>query len=172
MDAKNQNFQLVAEAIRYITLNATKQPSLDEISSQVGLSKFHFQRLFRHLAGVTPKQFLQSATALQAKRLLLSDVSVLDTSLDVGLSGPGRLHDLMINFEAMSPGEIKSGGSGLTITTGIAETIFGPCLGARTERGICRLSFLESDACKTEALAILEKDWPNANLVWTIRHRR
>jgi len=127
-----------------------------------GLSESHLHRLFRRWAGVTPKDFLQCLTAEHAKERLRESASVLDASLDAGLSGPGRLHDLLVSLEAASPGEIKSGGEGMVIEWGRAETPFGPCTIGWNGRGICHLAFVEG---KDEGQpAELTAEWPRAQL--------
>ena len=160
-----KNLERIAQAIRYLSENAHEQPSLERVAACVGLSRFHFQRLFKQLVGVSPKQFLQALNANHARRLLAESASVLDTALEIGLSGPSRLHDLMVSLEAMTPGEVKTGGGFLSIRVGFVATPFGRCLVARTERGICRLAFLESEADETDVLADLQHEWPNARLV-------
>ena len=127
------------------------------------MSQFHFHRLFSTWAGVTPKDFLQCLTLAHAKELLREGESILDVALESGLSGPGRLHDLCVNLEAASPGELKSGGAGWTISFGFAESPFGKCLIAESPRGICHLSFVENEEAET-ALAALQNDWPQAKL--------
>lgn len=120
-----QDYALVAQAIRYIEAHRREQPELAEIAGQVGLSEFHFQRLFSRWAGVSPKRFLQALTVEEARRSLTRSGSVLDAAYDSGLSGPGRLHDLFVQCQAATPGEVKSGGAGLTIRYGIQPTPFG-----------------------------------------------
>ena len=152
------DYDKVAEAISFISENRTKQPSLEEIAEQTGLSSFHFQKLFKRWAGVSPKKFLQHLTTQSAKELLKSSASVLDTAFEVGLSGPSRLHDLFIHTEAVTPGEYKSSGEGLQIRYGIHETPFGSCLIASTDKGICRLSF-DTDPAELSA------EWRSAELI-------
>ena len=133
------------------------------LAGRAGLSQFHFHRLFSAWAGVTPKDFLQCLTLAHAKELLRAGNSILDVALESGLSGPGRLHDLCVNLEAASPGELKSGGAGWTISFGFANSPFGKCLIAGSPRGICHLSFVEAENEKT-ARAALQEDWPLAKL--------
>lgn len=159
----DQDYQRIAEAIHFLHQSALDQPSLDEAARQVGLSPHHFQRLFKRFAGVSPKRFLQHLTCEHAKSLLLQSASVLETSLAVGLSGPGRLHDLLINAEAVTPGEYKSGGMGITIHYGRHPTPFGDCLIGLTERGICRLEFVTPEKEKTIPQRI-QQAWPKAQL--------
>ena len=115
------DYQLVEQAIRFLDRNARRQPALREIAASVGLSEFHFQRLFQRWAGVSPKRFLQYQTAQEAKRVLQETGDLLDASYSAGLSGPGRLHDLIVNMDAVTPGENKRGGAGLVISWGRAR---------------------------------------------------
>ena len=157
----SDDYQRIATAINFLKDSALAQPSLDEAAKQVGLSPYHFQRLFRRFAGVSPKRFLQHLTSEYAKQLLQQSTSVLETSFSVGLSSPSRLHDLLINVDAVTPGEYKSGGIDLQIDYAIHPTPFGNCFIATTERGICRLEFIDTDAEET-ANQRLRKAWPNA----------
>ncbi len=152
----------IAHAIRYLDANAQSQPDLDEIAQAVHLSRFHFQRLFRRWAGISPKRFLQVVTLSQAKRLLRERRSVLDTALDVGMSGPARLHDLFINLEGISPGEHKQRGAGLVLNWGAYPSPFGDCLLVASPRGICSLSFLVGGGVKAH-LAEVREEWPQAD---------
>jgi AraC family transcriptional regulator of adaptative response/methylated-DNA-[protein]-cysteine methyltransferase len=139
---------------------------LEELAAHVGMSRFHFQRLFSRWAGVSPKRFLQFLTLEHAKGLLLQSEPVLRTAFASGLSGPARLHDLFISTEGVTPGEFKSRGLALQIAYGVHPTPFGPALFARTERGLCHLAFLDS-GCRTEmdaAVDGLRTDWPDAVL--------
>lgn len=156
------DYQTVARAIQYIEQNFKNQPSLDEIAAAVHLSKYHFQRLFKRWAGVTPNQFVGYLTLAYAKARLQESSSILDTALDSGLSGPGRLHDLFVNFEAMTPGEYKEQGKDLRITYGLHPTPFGPALLAKTERGICALRFSSSEDGISPIVNTLQKEWPHA----------
>jgi AraC family transcriptional regulator of adaptative response/methylated-DNA-[protein]-cysteine methyltransferase len=140
------------------------QPSLAELAAHVGLSGPYFQRMFMRWVGVSPKKFLQHLTLAEAKRRLRKSVSVLDTAYDSGLSGPGRLHDLFVTFEAMTPGEYKAHGKGLTVRYGFHDSPFGECLLMATERGICGLGFVAEDARDT-ALAKLARGWERAELL-------
>jgi AraC family transcriptional regulator of adaptative response/methylated-DNA-[protein]-cysteine methyltransferase len=160
----NPDYRRIEQAISYLEENASEQPSLDEVAEHVGLSSYHFQRLFKSWAGVSPKRFLQYLTIESAKKLLRESVSVLDTALDVGLSGPGRLHDLFVSVEAMTPGEFKSQGKNLVISHGFHETPFGECLLAVTSRGICGLTFVDPEN-RFVALNELQETWQEATLV-------
>lgn len=158
-----QDYQRIATAIKFLQESVLDQPTLDEAARHVGLSRYHFQRLFKRFAGVTPKRFLQHLTCEHAKLLLRQSTPVLETSFAVGLSSPGRLHDLLINVEAVTPGEVKTGGAGLRIDYGIHPTPFGDCLLAETARGICRLEFFEHDD-SASVLTNLHVVWPKAEL--------
>lgn len=158
------DYQRVRDAIVYIDKNSSNQPTLEDVAEHVGLSPYHFQRLFRRWAGVSPKRFLQHVTAANAKRLLRDSTPVLDAAFAVGLSSPGRLHDLIVTTEAVTPGEYKSQGEGITIHYGIHETPYGPCLIGATERGICALRFLD-EANAQDAIAEIQAEWSRATLV-------
>jgi AraC family transcriptional regulator of adaptative response/methylated-DNA-[protein]-cysteine methyltransferase len=155
------NYERIAQVIRFLDERHVDQPDLAALAKRVGLSQFHFHRLFSNWAGVTPKDFLQCLTLAHAKELLRDGENILDVALESGLSGPGRLHDLCVNLEAASPGELKSGGAGWTILSGFADSPFGKCLIAESPRGICHLSFVETE--KT-SLSGLQQDWPQARL--------
>lgn len=157
------DYQRVANAIQFLKDSALEQPSLDEAAKQVGLSPYHFQRLFRRFAGVSPKRFLQHLTCEYAKQLLQQSTPALETSFTVGLSSPGRLHDLLIHVEAVTPGEYKSGGIDLQISYAIHPTPFGECFIAVTKRGICRLEFIDYNEDRP-AIQRLQNAWPNARL--------
>lgn len=158
-----QDYQKIAQAIEFLRESVLDQPNLDAAAGRIGLSPYHFQRLFKRYAGVSPKRFLQYLTADYAKRLLHDSLPLLEASLAVGLSGPGRLHDLLINVEAMTPGEIKTGGRGVLISYGFHPTPFGDCLLAQTERGICRLEFID-DNPRQQILQRLQRAWPQSVL--------
>ncbi|MEO1514807.1 MAG: methylated-DNA--[protein]-cysteine S-methyltransferase [Bacteroidota bacterium] len=153
------HYQLIAQAIRYLQAHHTEQPSLEDIAAQVHLSKFHFQRLFRQWAGISPKQFLQYLTIEQAKQSLRRGQSTLQTAYEAGLSGNGRLHDLFVKLEACSPGAYKQGGRGLQISHHRIDTPFGEALIAETKKGICHLSFSEETK---RAEDFLQSDYPQA----------
>ena len=157
------DYERVASVIRYLDQHHTDQPDLPELARGAGLSPFHFHRLFSTWAGVTPKVFLQCLTLEHVKALLREGQSVLDTALNVGLSGPGRLHDLCVTLEAASPGELKSGGAGTKISYGFANTPFGEALIAETTRGICHLSFVNGQG-RNGGRNLLSSQWPEAKL--------
>lgn len=139
------SYQRIAAAITYLHDHATEQPRLADVAHHVGLSEFHFQRLFSEWAGVSPKRFLQFLTKEHAKRLLAQSHNVLETALRSGLSGSSRLHDLMIACEAQTPGEIRAQGAGLDIQFGFADSPFGHILMGLTPRGICYLHFVDGE---------------------------
>jgi len=141
------DYQRIEEAIRFIRKNFRDQPELDEIARHIHLSPFHFQRLFKDWAGVSPKKFLQYTSIEYAKQLLKEQKSLSTVSFEAGLSGSSRLYDLFIHIEGMTPGEFKEGGRNLHINYGYAETVFGTILIGSTHKGICHLSFdgIEND---------------------------
>lgn len=159
----SQHYQLIEQAIQYIEANVQRQPELDEIASAIGLSEYHFQRLFTRWAGISPKRFMQFLTKEHAKELLARSENLLDTTHQVGLSSLGRLHDLFVNTEAVTPGEYKSHGAGLTIHYGLHPTPFGKCLIATTERGICHLGFVQTS--EGNAIDNLVADWKQAKMI-------
>jgi AraC family transcriptional regulator of adaptative response/methylated-DNA-[protein]-cysteine methyltransferase len=159
----SQHYQLIEQAIQYIETNVHRQPELDEIASAIGLSEYHFQRLFTRWAGISPKRFMQFLTKEHAKDLLARSENLLETTHQVGLSSLGRLHDLFVNTEAVTPGEYKSNGAGLTIHYGLHLTPFGKCLIAATERGVCHLSFVETS--EGNAIDTLVADWNQAKMI-------
>lgn len=159
----NTHYEKIEKAIRYINENIKTQPSLEEISNVVNLSPFHFQRLFRQWAGITPKRFLQFITIDHAKQLLKNS-SVFDVSLEIGLSSQSRLHDHFVTLEAVTPGQYKNKGQNMIIEYGISHCAFGSVFIAATERGICQLSFTYEDNYFDE-LEALQRAWPNANIL-------
>ncbi len=160
---KNRDYDRIEKAILYLEGHWPDQPGLEDTARAVGLSPFHFQRLFRRWAGISPKRFLQYLTAGNAKRRLRESQSLLEAAYDSGLSGPGRLHDLFVSVEAMTPGEYKSQGEGLSIGYGFHETPFGKALVAVTSRGVCGFSFL-GDKGDKPALEELKSNWPKSRL--------
>ena len=156
------NYLRIERALHFIDANRRRQPPLAEIAHAVGLSEFHFQRLFAQWAGVSPKRFLQFLTKEHALALLRRGSDVLSTSLDVGLSSPSRLHDLLVTVEALTPGEVRAGGAGVAIDYGFHPTPFGTCFLAATARGLCTLHFLHSE--RVDAVAQLALLWPRAQL--------
>ncbi len=155
------DYKRIAEAISFLKENFKSQPNLGEAAAHVHLSPFHFQRMFREWAGVTPKQFLQYLSAAHAKNILKSTgATLLDTAFETGLSGTGRLHDLFIKIEGMTPGEYKNGGVLLHINYAFADTPFGSVITASTTKGICYMAF--ADEGQEKALAELKAVFPNA----------
>lgn len=154
------NYNRIAEAIEYIKSNFKQQPNLDEVASKVHLSPFHFQRLFSEWAGTTPKKFLQYISIEHAKKLLTDKQATLfDTAFETGLSGTGRLHDLFINIEGMTPAEYKNGGKYLFINYSFAESPFGNIIVASTPKGICYMAFNNEEE---RAFIDLKQKFPNA----------
>lgn len=166
LDERAAAYQTIAAALCWLQAQGDAQPSLAELAARVGLSEFHLQRLFSRWAGVSPKRFLQHLARERARAALLGGADLLEASLAAGLSGPGRLHDLLVSCEAASPGEIRSGGAGLRIRWGRAATPFGPAFLGLSGRGLTKLSFLdEADpGAGQAALAELRRDWPAASL--------
>jgi AraC family transcriptional regulator of adaptative response/methylated-DNA-[protein]-cysteine methyltransferase len=160
----SDDYSRIEQVIYYLQKNSYRQPTLSEIAEHVHLSEYHFQRLFTRWVGISPKRFLQFITKEHAKQLLAQSSSVLDASYQVGLSSPGRLHDLFVTWEAVTPGEYKLRGTGLKIHYGFHPTPFGEVLLASTDRGICFLSFIMPSG-RTAALKILQEDWPKARLL-------
>jgi AraC family transcriptional regulator, regulatory protein of adaptative response / methylated-DNA-[protein]-cysteine methyltransferase len=158
----NDNYQRIEKAIHYIVQNNSSGLKLSEVAKFIGLSEFHFQRLFLKWAGITPKKFSQFLALNQAKSFLDQNKDLMLSSFEAGLSGPGRLHDLFVKLEAMSPGEYKLKGKGLLIHFGFHPSPFGPVLLGVTSRGICYLSFVP-DGRKKQALIDLKEKWANAN---------
>jgi len=157
------DYSRIERAIRYLDEQREAQPTLEDVAAHVGLSKYHFHRLFQRWAGVTPKRFLQYLTVEHARSLLERHEPVLATAYEAGLSGPGRLHDHFVQVEAATPGEVSRGGEGLTIRTGIHPTPFGDALLATTERGVCFLAFVGDD--EADAVGELRNRWPRARIV-------
>ena len=153
------DYERIARIIRWLDEHHAEQPDLTELAALAGLSMHHFHRLFSRWAGVTPKDFLQCLTLARAREQLRRGDSVLDASQDAGLSSPSRLHDLCLALESATPGEIKAGGTGWTLETGIAETPFGLCCAATGPRGLCHIAFVENDD-RAAAAAAIRDQWP------------
>ncbi len=162
METQNEiDYKRIAEAIDFLKLNYKNQPTLEEAAAHVNVSPFHFQRMFKDWAGVTPKQFLQYLSVEHAKTILKDkQASLFDTAYEAGLSGTGRLHDLFIKVEGMTPGEYKNGGAQLQINYSFAESPFGMMLVASTAKGICYMAFADED--DKEAFEKLKQRFPNA----------
>lgn len=165
-------------ALEFLSLNWRDQPGIETMAAHAGLSPSHFTQLFRRWAGITPKQFLQALTLDHARALLRDSASVLDTALEVGLSGPGRLHDLFVTHEAMSPGEYGKGGAGLTLRYGFHDSPFGEALIVAAPRGLAGLGWIDERAGpgsardegkpsggREGALADMIRRWPKAEFV-------
>jgi AraC family transcriptional regulator of adaptative response/methylated-DNA-[protein]-cysteine methyltransferase len=162
------NYRRIEDAINYIRLNFKDQPNLDDVAEKVNLSPFHFQRMFTDWAGISPKKFLQYLSVEYAKSILKDKQSTLfDAAFETGLSGTGRLHDLFINIEGMTPAEYKNGGKALSINYSFAETPFGNILVASTSKGICNLAFADD---QEEAFHHMKQQFPNAQYHQMVDH--
>jgi AraC family transcriptional regulator of adaptative response/methylated-DNA-[protein]-cysteine methyltransferase len=155
------DYERIAATIRFLNQHHVDQPDLAMLARGVGLSTFHFHRLFSAWAGVTPKDFLQCLTLEHVKTLLRAGDTVLNAAFEAGLSGPGRMHDLCVTIEAASPGELKTGGAGLRVSHGFTRSPFGEALIAETKRGICHLSFTDGEG-RDHAIQSLRAEWPAA----------
>lgn len=157
-------YHIIERALSFLSEHWERQPELSEVAAHVGMSEYHLQRVFSQWVGLSPKKFLSVLTLDQAKRRLDSSLSVLHAALDSGLSGPGRLHDLFVTYEAMTPGEYKAKAAGLRIVYGWHEGPFGPTLVMATDRGLCGLAFEDArgrEACFRD----MADRWPAAQLV-------
>ena len=159
------DYTRVRRAVRFLTENWRDHPDLDTIADEMGLNPTQAQKLFHRWAGLTPKQFVQAITLDHARSLLAEHETVLDTAYDVGLSGPGRLHDLFVTHEAMTPGEYRNRGAGVEIAYGFHPGPFGLALVMATPRGLCGLAFCDGEEGKAEALADMTRRWPAADFV-------
>jgi len=157
------HFQLIAESIHWLCQNQQSQPGLEELAEHIGLSPHYMQRLFQEWAGVSPKQFLKYLTKTQAMERLRQGQTVLDTAVSSGLSGPGRLHDLIVTTEAMTPGQAKSKGFGVEVNFGYGKTPFGEALLGWTDKGICFLGFAHNQG-KDRLWSHFRQQWPDAIL--------
>ncbi len=155
------DYRRVEKAILYLQDHFLEQPDLATVARAAHLSEFHFQRLFSRWAGISPKRFLQFLTVEHAKRQLADARALLEVTLESGLSSPGRLHDLFVSVEAVTPGEFKTRGAGVHIHHGVHPTRFGPCLLGVTERGVCWLGFSGGDSNK-EAVKPMKQCWAGA----------
>lgn len=163
-----EDYETVRQAIAYVSEHFRDQPDAEAIAHAVGKNPRALTELFRRWCGLTPKEFLQAVTLDHARRVLRETPSVLEASFELGLSGPGRLHDLFVVHEAMSPGEWKTGGAGMTISYGFHPSPFGTTLVLATERGLCGLAF--ADHSERAALEDMRGRWPNARLVENKAH--
>ncbi len=164
MDHAAKDYELVRRNLDYLRENWREQPSLDELAAANGISAAHLQRLFTRWAGLSPKAFLQALTIDHARMLLRNSASILDTAYEVGLSGPGRLHDLFVTLEGMSPGTYKAKGSGLVIRYGFHDCPFGKVLIMMTEHGICGLAFADPGE-EQASLSDMKSRWPDADYI-------
>ena len=158
------DYDRIEQAIQYLDERSREQPSLADVAAHVGLSESHFQRLFTRWAGISPKRFLQFQTVAHARALLAESRSLLDATYEAGLSSAGRLHDLFVTIDAVTPGEFKRSGDGLTIQWGVHETPFGECVIGTTPRGICGLYFA-TDGGIARAQRLLADSWEGARLI-------
>jgi len=156
------DYERIERAIIYLKDHFREQPGLDEVAKQVYLSPFHFQRLFKDWAGVSPKKFLQFLSLEYAKGLLKKNLSLSDASFETGLSGTSRLHDLFVSIEGMTPGEFRNGGAELSIHYSFAESAFGDIIIASTEKGICHLAFVKEEK---QGIEELRQRFPNASIL-------
>lgn len=163
MPSDSQQYLQIANAIDYFRRHQEEQPGLDEVASHVGLSEFYFQRLFTEWVGISPKKFLQYLTKEHAKQKL-RDSSLLSVAYDVGLSGTGRLHDLMLSCEGVTPGQYKAWGRGLQIRYGLHDSPFGFCLLAHTDRGVCKCAFYDREEQTLTLIEELHAEWPGAHI--------
>ncbi|MEZ5817322.1 MAG: methylated-DNA--[protein]-cysteine S-methyltransferase [Hyphomicrobiaceae bacterium] len=162
--AATRDYDLVRRAIAFLSVKWEEQPTLERLADHLGLSPAHTQRLFKSWCGLSPKEFVQAVTIDHARNLLAGSASVLDAAYEVGLSGGGRLHDLFVDHEAMTPGEFKRRGEGLEMAYGFHETPFGDALVLATERGVAGLAFIDEDKgqSRQDALADMTSRWPRA----------
>jgi AraC family transcriptional regulator of adaptative response/methylated-DNA-[protein]-cysteine methyltransferase len=160
---EHPNFERVRDAIRFLRTNYRDQPRLDEVAEEVHLSEYHFQRIFSEWAGISPKKFLKYLTVESLKRDLQTTADLLEVSEKVGLSSMSRVHDLFITMESVTPAEYRNGGEGMEIHYGFHESPFGSCFIAQNHRGICAVSFVETD--REAVLNEFAMKWRNARLI-------
>ena len=179
LNPANTDYETVRKVLEHITENWRGQPELDELAKLTGVEATRLQKTFTRWAGLSPKAFLQAITLDHAKRMLEEGLPLLDTSYELGLSGPGRLHDLFVTHEAMSPGTYKQGGEGIAIRYGFHNSPFGQALIMATDRGLAGLAFADPNGAQTVgrhdgeiqnfthelALADMTKRWPKANYI-------
>jgi AraC family transcriptional regulator of adaptative response/methylated-DNA-[protein]-cysteine methyltransferase len=163
---RSRDYELIRRAIAFLSEKWVEQPSLARLAQHLRLSPVHCQRLFKRWCGLSPKEFVQAITVDHARGLLVGSGSVLDTAYEVGLSGAGRLHDLFVSHEAMTPGDYKRRGEGLDLAYGFHASPFGEALLIVTDRGIAGLAFVNDDRghTRTDALADMMQRWPRARL--------
>jgi AraC family transcriptional regulator of adaptative response/methylated-DNA-[protein]-cysteine methyltransferase len=162
-DRNSADYHRIERAIQFLDASIPTRPSLDDVARHVGMSPFHFQRLFTRWAGISPKRFSQVLALEYAKDRLRTSRNMIDATYDAGLSSGGRLHDLFVTLDAVTPGEFREAGAGLQISAGFHDTPFGEALLATTERGLCGLTF--HDGNRRAALKDLAARWPNATIV-------
>jgi AraC family transcriptional regulator of adaptative response/methylated-DNA-[protein]-cysteine methyltransferase len=164
---RSRDYDLIRRAIAFLSESWTEQPSLDRLAAHLGLSPAHCQKLFKRWCGLSPKEFVQAITVDHARALLQGSASVFDAALEVGLSGGGRLHDLFVSHEAMTPGDIKRRGEGLELAYGFHASPFGEALLIATERGVAGLAFVDEDKGQSRdvALADMMRRWPKGRFV-------
>ena len=162
---RSRDYELIRRAIAFLSETWTEQPPLERLAQHLGLSPAHCQKLFKRWCGLSPKEFVQAITVDHARNLLGGSASVLEAAYEVGLSGAGRLHDLFVSHEAMTPGDYKRRGQGLEMAYGFHASPFGEALLMTTDRGIAGLAFVNEDAGQTraEALADMTQRWPKAS---------
>jgi AraC family transcriptional regulator, regulatory protein of adaptative response / methylated-DNA-[protein]-cysteine methyltransferase len=164
LNAAMRDYDSVRRAIAFISEHWRDQPGIEQVADAAGVTPDELHHLFRRWAGLTPKAFMQALTLDHAKGLLRGSASVLDAALDSGLSGPGRLHDLFVTHEAMSPGEWKNGGAGTTLRFGFHASPFGTAIVIASERGLAGLAFADPSE-EQAALADMKRRWPRATYV-------
>jgi AraC family transcriptional regulator of adaptative response/methylated-DNA-[protein]-cysteine methyltransferase len=162
MIQEDVNYKRIEEAIRFLTENYKRQPSLYDVADEVNVSPFHFQKMFTAWAGISPKKFLQYLTVEELKKELHKTSNLVEAAERVGLSAQSRVYDLFVNIEAVTPNEYKTQGAGIDIAYGVHATPFGNCLLAVTDRGICSMSFVEDNI--NQLLAELQSHWKNARI--------
>ena len=164
MPILDTTYKQIEKAIKYIDENFKEHPSVDEVAKNIGMSKYHFIRVFKEYVGVTPKQFLHCVTLNYAKEHIKESKSILDSSLDIGLSSTSRLHELFVNLIGVTPKEWKEKGKDVHITYGFGQTPFGEALIGFTDKGICYLGFIDNN--KKEIFQRFNELWENANLIF------
>ncbi|MEN7341719.1 MAG: methylated-DNA--[protein]-cysteine S-methyltransferase [Pseudomonadota bacterium] len=165
MSTTTDDYQRIAKAIEWIAEHRMQQPAVADMAAAIGISAAHFSRMFRRWAGITPQRYLASLTLSDARDALSENQSVEQAAWASGLSGPGRLHDLFVRIDAVSPGEYKRKGEGLTLRFGFAPTRFGDAMLVTSDRGIVALTLGGEKASRGSVLSSVEADWPGANLV-------
>jgi AraC family transcriptional regulator of adaptative response/methylated-DNA-[protein]-cysteine methyltransferase len=161
----SRDYERIARAIRYLDERRGQRCALADVASHLDLSPFHFQRMFTRWAGVSPKRFLQAMSAAAALERLRDARTVLDATYDIGLSSPGRLHDLLVTVEALTPGEARRLGAGLEIRHAVHETSFGAAHVAETDRGVCHVAFVDGPGGLERSTDALARVWPGARIV-------